>query len=202
MMAMVVFVGFTLPALPEARGQLLVGVALLSAFWLVEWRGILGSFEDRVPRHPIIVASRIVWLFGLALSVVDASWTHWTPWQGVGVRCIGVGIFLAGVGLRLASMRALRESFSYDLKVAAGQDLVTRGPYAIVRHPAYTGLVMWSLSFALWNPSAAGFVVLLAATVPQTVYRIRVEERLMAAHFGRAWQSYAARTSRLVPGLW
>lgn len=44
--------------------------------------------------------------------------------------------------------------------------------------------------------------VLLLTTIPRIVYRIRVEERIMTEHFGRAWQEYRRRTRALVPLLW
>ena len=115
---------------------------------------------------------------------------------------MGVVVYLAGLGLRLWSMRTLGQAFSYDLKVREGQALVTAGPYAVLRHPSYTGLLLWSVGVALWNPSLPGLAVLLATTVPQMVYRIRLEERMLEAHFQGRWATYRARTRALLPFLW
>jgi protein-S-isoprenylcysteine O-methyltransferase Ste14 len=181
---------------------LAAGLALCGLHWLVEWRGIAGSFEDRVPRSRLVVAARAAWLVGLVVSVVDAFAGHWTPWQGAGLRAAGALVGLWGVGLRLWSMRALAGAFSYDLKVTAGQALVRSGPYRWLRHPAYTGMLLWSAGLGLWNPSLPGLALLLPATLVQLVHRIGVEERLLAGHFGARWEEHARATSRLVPGVW
>jgi len=202
LMALVVFLGAALPFAARQPFQVALGAALLILYWLVEWLGIGGEFQDRVPRHPLVIASRALWLPGLVLCVLDAAWLHWTPWQGPVVRAVGVAVYLAGLGLRLWSMRTLGRAFSYDLTVRDGQRLVTDGPYAALRHPSYSGLVLWSAGIALWNPSLPGLAVLLVTTVPQVVYRVRIEERIMAEHFGEQWSDYRKRTRALVPLLW
>ncbi len=178
------------------------GAALLALHWAVEWRGISGSFENRVPRDPVVAATRAVWAAGLVLAVVDTVRGHWTPWQGPAVRAAGVALALAGVGLRLWSMRALAGAFSYDLKVIAGHELVRHGPYRWLRHPSYAGMLLWSVGLGLWNPSLPGLALLVAGTVPQLVHRIAAEERLLAGHFGAAWDAHARATARLVPFVW
>lgn len=168
----------------------------------MEWRGIAGSFENRVPRSGRGVLARAAWLLGLAVSVVDAFRAHLTPWQGTGVRALGVAVGLSGVLLRLWSMRTLAGAFSYDLKVAEGQELVEAGPYRLVRHPSYTGMLLWSAGLGLWNPSLPGLLLLLPATLAQLAQRIDVEERILAEHFGARWEGYARRTSKVIPGIW
>jgi protein-S-isoprenylcysteine O-methyltransferase Ste14 len=202
MVAMATFVAAAAPAGRAGLPHLVLGTVLMGLYWLVEWLGIEGTFQNRVPRHPLILASRALWPPAFALAVVDAQYLHWTPWQGAAVRGSGVALFAAGLGLRLWSMRTLKRAFSYDLKVTEDQALVTSGPYRVLRHPSYTGLILWSAACAVWNPSVPGLALMLAATVPQIVYRIRIEERILAEHFGARWTEHAKRTWRLVPGVW
>lgn len=183
-------------------GTLGLGLSLFALFWLAEATGIEGSFSGEVPSHPLVMGSRLVWLAALAFSVLDAERWHVSTLPGWPVRAAGAALFLAGLSFRYWSMRTLRGAFSYDLKVAAGQELVTRGPYARLRHPSYTGLVVLSVSCGVWNPSAIGFVALAITTLPQVIVRIGFEERLLAAHFGGRWAAYARATRRLVPGVW
>jgi protein-S-isoprenylcysteine O-methyltransferase len=190
------------PAAPGAWPRLAAGLGLLLAGWLVEWRGIAGDFEDRVPRHRLVVVTRATWLLGLVVATADAWRFGWTPWQGPEVRAAGYAIGAAGLALRLWSMRTLAGAFSYDLKVREGQALVRRGPYRLLRHPAYTGMLLWSAGLGLWNPSLVGLLLLMAGTLPQLAYRIGVEERLLEAHFGEAWREHARATSRVIPLFW
>jgi protein-S-isoprenylcysteine O-methyltransferase len=182
--------------------DLAVGVVLLAIYWLVEWRGIQGAFEGKVSRLPLTMLRRALWLAAFVLCVADALRLHWTPWQGPLVRAAGVSVFLGGVALRLWSMRALARAFSYDVKVVEGQELVRSGPYRVLRHPAYTGLLLLSAGFALWNPSLPGLVAIVTLTILEIALRVGVEERLLAAHFGEAWRRHVEATWAVVPILW
>ncbi len=199
---MAAFVATALPAGRSGLPHLALGVGLLAVYWLVEWRGIEGTFEGRMPRSAPSRLRRALWLAGLVLCVADAVWLHLTPWQGGTVRAAGAAVFLAGVGLRLWSMRSLHRAFSYDIKVVEGQQLVRRGPYRLLRHPAYTGLLLWSIGFALWNPSLPGLAALVVLTVQEIAFRVKAEEELLLAHFGDAWRRHAEATWAVLPLVW
>lgn len=126
------FVATVLPAGRAALGHLSLGLALLGAYWLVEWRGIKGTYEGRVPRRSLAGARRALWLAGLVLCVVDFLWLRWTPWQGPAVRAVGVAVFLAGIGLRLWSMRTLARAFSYDVKVTEAWSRHAEATWAVM----------------------------------------------------------------------
>lgn len=202
LVALAVFLGAALPFASREPWHVLMGTILFVLYWLTEWLGIGGDFEDRVPRHPLVIISRALWLPGLVFCVVDALSLHITPIQGPAIRSAGVAVYLVGLGLRFWSMRTLGREFSYDLKVHQGQVLVASGPYAWIRHPSYTGLLLWSVGIAMWNPSLPGMVILVITTLPQMVYRIRIEEQILAAHFGSKWQHYRQCTWALVPLVW
>jgi len=79
---------------------------------------------------------------------------------------------------------------------------VRRGLYGRIRHPGYLGsLLIFSglgFSFQNWLSAAA----LIALSVGGFLYRIHVEERVLAATFGREYDEYARETKRLVPGVY
>ncbi len=200
--ALAVFLGASLPFASADPLHVVVGAGLLVLYWLAEWRGIQGEFQDRVPRHALVIVSRVFWLVGLAICVLDTMWWHWTPWQGPIIRALGGAVYLAGLALRFRAMTVLGKAFSYDLKVEEEQRLTTRGPYAVLRHPSYTGLLLWSVGLAWFNPSIPGFVVILLTTLPQTVLRIRIEEQLLLERFGPQWLDYRRTTYALVPFIW
>ncbi len=205
MMPAVTLVAFVATASPVGRDalrHLALGVALLSVYWLVEWRGIEGAFEGKVPRSRLTMLRRALWLAAAVLSVADATRLHWTPWQSPYLRAAGVLVFLSGVALRFWSMRTLSRAFSYDVKVVDGQELVRSGPYRFLRHPAYAGLLLLSAGFALWNPSLPGLVLLVAFTVGEMAFRVRAEEQLLEAHFGDAWHRHVQATWAVIPLLW
>ena len=118
------------------------------------------------------------------------------------VSAAGLVFMVAGTALRWAAIRALWRYFTVNVSIQEGQRIVRRGPYGVVRHPSYTGLLLrylgFGLAFANWLSAALVFLPLLCATV----YRIRVEEEALRAHFGAEYESYASATKRLVPGIY
>ena len=59
-----------------------------------------------------------------------------------------------------------------------------------------------SLGLALGYSSLAGFAAILFLLLPSVIYRIRVEDKMLAEHFGNDFKIYAARAARLIPGIW
>jgi protein-S-isoprenylcysteine O-methyltransferase Ste14 len=110
----------------------------------------------------------------------------------------GVLAVLAGVVLAAWAKLRLGRWFSGTFGVKEGHVLVTDGPYALVRHPIYTGIVTTILGAALlWN-SLLTLVLAALMAVPlffHTVY----EEALFEQHFGDAYRAYQRRVPRLVP---
>jgi protein-S-isoprenylcysteine O-methyltransferase Ste14 len=92
--------------------------------------------------------------------------------------------------------------YSGHVSVKKEQELVQSGPYRIIRHPAYAGYLLMALGLALGYSSLLGFLSTLLILLPAVAYRIRVEERLLAEHFGTQFEEYARKTKRLLPGIW
>jgi len=104
---------------------------------------------------------------------------------------------LAGVLLALASLATLGRSFGL---VAADRGLKTRGPYRLVRHPAYAGYLVAYVGYVLENPSPANVALLALSTAFQLV-RIREEEAVLEGD--AAYHRYRRSVRyRLVPRLY
>lgn len=111
-----------------------------------------------------------------------------------------LGIVLAFSGAMLASIakRALGTLFTANLGVKENHTLVTSGPYALVRHPIYLGIILFTLGTGLVFDRGA--VVLLAfALIPCFLTQARIEDRIFAAHFGAEHTAYRARVPSVLP---
>jgi protein-S-isoprenylcysteine O-methyltransferase Ste14 len=121
---------------------------------------------------------------------------------GAAAFAVGMVILVAGLVLRGWSIMTLGEYFTGAVAVSADQRVVTVGPYRVLRHPSYTGLLLalagLGLTAANWV-SFAGVVVLPLAAM---LWRIHAEERALLATLGDRYRAYAAQHKRLIPLVW
>src|SRR6185312_7969690 len=109
----------------------------------------------------------------------------------------GLALQLVGVIIALWSLTTLGRSFGF---AAADRGLVSRGPYAIVRHPVYAAYVLLLVGYLLQSISIRNALVVLL-TISCDVGRIRAEERVLAQN--PAHPAYCRRVrSRMLPGVW
>ena len=111
---------------------------------------------------------------------------------------IGATLTVAGIAFAVWARRFIGRNWSVDVVVKQDHELVTGGPYAWVRHPIYSGLV---LAFTGTVLAVAEWRALLAlAIIVATLWRkLRTEEHLMRERFGPAYDDYARRVKALVP---
>jgi len=79
------------------------------------------------------------------------------------------------------------------------QKIVTDGPYKYVRHPAYTGALLFFCGLGTATGSLPGLVLMVALIFYAFRNRMLVEERVMASEFGEEYIDYMARTKRIIP---
>jgi protein-S-isoprenylcysteine O-methyltransferase Ste14 len=140
----------------------------------------------------------IVGALALARNLPSASISGGRTWPVVA----GFVILAAGIALRGWSIATLGRFFTYAVRVQEGQRVVEDGPYRLLRHPSYTGLLMAFVGtgLALDNWLALACIVLLPLAA--VLVRIRAEEATLGRELGEAYRAYSARTRRLVPGVW
>ena len=117
---------------------------------------------------------------------------------GAVVRAAGILVLWAAGILAVWGIRTMGRHLVSKAEVRPDTELVTGGPFGLIRHPLYLSVLMlWAGgALALLNWALAiGAIVL----VPAFYARARVEERLLSRHFGDAYTAYAARVPMLLP---
>jgi protein-S-isoprenylcysteine O-methyltransferase Ste14 len=115
---------------------------------------------------------------------------------------VGCLVLLLGITIRLAAFATLRKQFTETVSILEKHELVDTGIYGIIRHPAYLGHLMSLLGIGLILGNWVSLAILVVLPLAGILYRIHVEERALLSHFGPAYQEYAGRTKRLLPGIW
>lgn len=107
---------------------------------------------------------------------------------------------VVGVGFAIWARVCLGRNWSPRPAVKEHHELVTTGPYAYVRHPIYTGLILMAFAIALTSSIWGVGIFVIASLV--LISRIYKEEMIMLELFPDAYPMYQARTKRLIPLVW
>ena len=118
------------------------------------------------------------------------------------VFVLGIALMAAGIAVRGWAILTLGRFFTVDVRVHADQTVVDRGPYRWVRHPAYTGLIVFFVGVGLALTNRASLFALVVAPTAGLAVRIRSEEGALIAGLGEPYRRFAAGRPRLFPGLW
>jgi protein-S-isoprenylcysteine O-methyltransferase Ste14 len=112
-------------------------------------------------------------------------------------------LFIAfGVTIRLMAVAALKKQFTTKVSIIERHKIVDTGIYRIIMHPAYLGYLASLLGMGLVLGNWVGLTALVVLPLLGILYRIHVEESVLLSYFGSAYQEYANRTKRLLPGIW
>lgn len=159
-----------------------------------------------------VSASAIVPVLGFVLVMKAPTWPLlgrlpawlWTSHSIPGMPAmawIGVGLGVLGLSVRLWAVLTLRERYTRTLRVEEEQRIERGGPYRFVRHPGYFGSLLCLNGIALATGNAVVFLASVLATFVAYAYRVRVEDKMLVAAFGPAYESYRRDVNAVVPFL-
>ncbi len=148
----------------------------------------------------IIIITAAVVAAGILTDVLQNA----AAWQfgSTGLSVAGLLVMWTGLAVRIWAIVVLGRSFRMTVEVDTGQKVIDSGPYRWVRHPSYTGILLLMAGLSLVYGDWPALAILLVLPAGVLIHRIFVEEAVLTEVIGRAYTDYAARTKRLVPGLW
>ena len=114
---------------------------------------------------------------------------------------VGIFLMILGVLVRQYAIAILGRFFSLSVQISEDHKVVDKGPYRLVRHPSYTGILITFIGLCLAVQSLAALLVLLLFFGISFGYRMYVEERTLLSALGHDYASYMKRTKRLIPFL-
>ncbi|HZV76640.1 MAG TPA: isoprenylcysteine carboxylmethyltransferase family protein [Candidatus Babeliales bacterium] len=177
-----------------------IGVFTSAYFWRRD-RGLLerrSRIAEKEPAQKVIVT--LVYGLFLAIFVVSAL-DHRLRWSADIPMLVAIGDLLVVLGLCVYFVVFRENSFAAStIQVAADQRVVSSGPYAVVRHPLYVGLLIFVSGIPLALGSYWG-LLLVVPIVPLTIWRLHDEEAFLVKNLPGYAQYRAKVRWRLVPGL-
>jgi protein-S-isoprenylcysteine O-methyltransferase Ste14 len=180
-----------------------VSLAVCWGAFVLAWLAGAIFYESRAPAERTRSWLGSTLPIGLLIILVVSIAVPRADWHSVEApawaRLVGLAILLAATGLTLWARFVLGAMWSAAPAVKEQHQLRTTGPYAITRHPIYTGMLGMMLGSGLlaggrWIVSFPVFLVLFEV-------KIHIEERFMLAEFPDEYPSYRRRVPQLIPGL-
>lgn len=184
-----------------------VGIWLVLEVYLVvrdRRRGKGATTGDLGTRRLIAIVSAVSFtVAGFLDAAVRQQDAWWLPGaHGYGPLIVGVVLMWAGLGLRVWAIVVLGEAFRTTVEVDQGQRVIDTGPYRMIRHPSYAGVMLIAVGYGIAAASWPALVLSVLGPFVVLTRRILVEERALVATLGSAYSAYEKRTKRIIPGLW
>lgn len=180
---------------------------LFPAMWLcylAYWRAV--SMDVKASVRSESVSSRMTRL----VSIVTAIALLWLPqvplsflnerYLPAGIACFWSGSTVTAGGLLFSiwARNYLGKNWSQEVSIKKDHELVSGGPYALVRHPIYTGLLTAFVGSAIALGEWRG-VVAAALVFGVLWHKLKLEEKWLREEFGESYESYCRRVAALVP---
>lgn len=153
-----------------------------------------GGMAIRLGLFAIIIVAVV-----LARRLADLQALQWRVFHSVPLAVTGAAVATLGASVAFAARAAIGRNWGPPATRRADTALVTTGPYALVRHPIYTGILLMMIGTAA-GLTPAWWLVAGAAGI-YFVIAARAEERFMAERFPGEYPAYRGRTKMLIPFL-
>ncbi len=146
--------------------------------------------------HSVLIIAAFLFLFWPRLSAGPLAW-RFVPDSEL-LAATGFALTFAGLGLALWARFFLGRNWSGVAAIKQGHQLVRRGPYAVVRHPIYTGLTFAMLGSALALGELRGLLG-VALGLAHWWTKSQIEERFLLDQFGAEYAEYRRQVKALIP---
>jgi protein-S-isoprenylcysteine O-methyltransferase Ste14 len=113
---------------------------------------------------------------------------------------LGLAVEMAGIAFAIWSRRHLGSNWSGEVRLASGHQLVRSGPYAHIRHPIYTGVLLMYLGVMLVSGEIHALIA-VCVIVLAYLRKIGLEDKLMAKSFGSDWDAWRRASWALIPPI-
>ncbi len=190
---------------PHLMADYRIIIILLGGMFIWLTQPVISASETRENKGSDSYSVLVILLASLVSVVAPIiHWAYFMNEQGTSLTALiaGLVIMITGLLMRAWAVSTLGMFFTPTVQIKEEHRLVTIGPYALVRHPSYTGAYLAIVAPAVILNSVPG--MLIAATSMALAYyiRIKIEEKALLQHFGDEYKAYIRRTKMLIPYVW
>jgi protein-S-isoprenylcysteine O-methyltransferase Ste14 len=143
----------------------------------------------------------IMSVLSVAVSVID--WAYFrNAHNNLFLSVIGLIIIATGIMFRIWAIRTLGKHFTPTVQVKEDYQLITSGPYSVVRHPSYLGAMWAMVGTSVFLNSIIGIIISFGCMFYAYYIRIDTEERALSELFGKKYSEYQKKVKKLIPFIW
>ena len=154
------------------------------------------GLNSLTPYLPVLIGVALI-----LMHVLPESWIKEPLWpRSFALDAAGLAVTVLGAVFAIWSRVTLGRNWSSVPQVKEQHELVVKGPYRIVRHPIYTGLILAFAGTGLAKDKGI-WLFLVVLIFASYWLKIRVEERLMMETFPDEYPEYRRRVKALIPGI-
>jgi protein-S-isoprenylcysteine O-methyltransferase Ste14 len=187
----------------DMRLSLILGlIYLISEVLLSVTRRSRSATGTKQDRSTLLVIWIVIMISIGAGVFIAGNWRGGALPYGRMFADVGVLLFAAGLIFRWWAIVTLGRFFTVDVTIEKDHELVERGPFRLVRHPSYTGVLLAFVGFALTLRNWGAILVVLVPIFAAFVRRMNVEEEALRDALGERYAAYMRRTKRLVPFMY
>jgi protein-S-isoprenylcysteine O-methyltransferase Ste14 len=162
-------------------------------YWLISAAGAKHGSRMARTRPPGLL------VLVLGFLLLRAFGTGTPGVHSVILEVVGLGLFLSGLALAVWARIYLGRNWGMPMTKKDEPELVTSGPYHLVRHPIYSGILLAVLGTAL--ATDLYWLIAFGILTVYFVYSSKVEETLLTSSFPTAYPTYRTKTKMLIPFL-
>jgi len=186
--------------IPDIVGPMWLAIFIIWAISGLTVKTTVGSRSDARARL-LVWGVMLGWLIlfspGLRQGLLGERFVP----MGPAAAYTGLALTVVGLGFALWARFAIGRNWGGLITVQEGHKVVRTGPYAVVRHPIYSGFMLATLGTAIVFGKVGGLVA-TALVVLSWGYKSRLEERFMIEQFGAEYEDYRHHVKALIPGIW
>jgi protein-S-isoprenylcysteine O-methyltransferase Ste14 len=167
--------------------------------WAVSALFVKRTIEQSLGWVRLLAFAVVIWVLARVSRVTGPPQSLWPGTALLGA--LAALLTVAGLVVAVWARAVLGRNWSGTVAFKEGHELIERGPYAYVRHPIYSGLLLMGLGTAIERARLESFLMLAMALVGLAI-KAQFEEQLMIRHFPEAYPQYRRRVKALIPGVW
>jgi hypothetical protein len=177
---------------------------------MIAWVGLLVASSMRGRQSGAAANKDFSSLLGIlvqGLGVGAAWWGGFTIVVSTAAPALvaaipSAALSFGSLGLFIWAVRTMGRNWALVAQTRRDHQLVETGPFALMRNPIYVAIFGLMLATALAIGHAYNLIVAIPVFVIGTLMRVGLEEKLLSAAFGQAYDDYRKRVKRFIPAVW